>query len=170
VGDDDPIFKAIRENPFSITKTIAKDRERSTAEAEDAFNKQNLFYGGARIKGLGDLEQSFLQRGTEAQSGIRGKLDEIEQALLQAEQESLGRQLDYLMTNPYGGGYGGSGDVGGYDEEPEPPPRRTAPPGFPEVPSTFSWEGQVPFNPVDYGRSLEELRGLFARGRGPFVR
>lgn len=103
---DDAVLQAIRENPYSILKQQQRDQETSTREAEESFNKANLFYGGARVKGLGDLSQSFLQRGADARGAVSGQLDSIEQALMDAERAAAQAEFDYITNAQYNGGDG----------------------------------------------------------------
>lgn len=118
---DDALLQAIRENAMSTTAQLRTEAARETGEAEEGFNKSNLFYGGARIRGLEELGQTQLARSASAQGAVGSRLSAIEEALMQAEQAELDRELDYLMGRqpelddadvPPPGDGGGDADTG----------------------------------------------------------
>lgn len=107
---DDLLLQAIRENSMSTMAQLGREATRETGEAEEGFNKSNLFYGGARIKGLEELGQTQLARSASAQGAVGQRLSAIEEALMAAEQDALQAELDYLAGRQPTGDEGDGGE------------------------------------------------------------
>lgn len=81
-------LQSVRANrPLSTLGRIRHDFTEATDTANEAFNKQGLFYSGHRLKGLGDLERERTLATTDATRQTQRGLDEILRGLLGAQRE-----------------------------------------------------------------------------------
>ena len=131
---DEATAVAARNNPNSVRAQLQKSYEEAQRDLENQYNESNLFYGGARIKGLADLATTLTNQQAQAAGEQQKTLSGIEEqrlsairaadaADLQAQQEAYNRALEAEMGMGYGdyqpdwdalikalGGSGGGGD------------------------------------------------------------
>lgn len=130
---DETTALAAKNNPNSVRAQLQKSYDDAVREAEQGYSDQNLFYGGARIKGLQDLATQLSTQQAQAAGEQQKTLGTIEQqrlaaiaaadaADLQAQQEAEQRAAYAAMMAGYGdmedidwSQFAGldSGDVGG---------------------------------------------------------
>jgi hypothetical protein len=114
--------QAATDNPFSVRQQLATSYQRGQTGLEDQYNKANLFYGGARIKGLGDLANQYQGQLAGAlgqeQSALGGIGDQLNTALsaanardVQAQQDAANRALQLALANGIDPGAGAWGSA-----------------------------------------------------------
>lgn len=151
LGNDDPTIAAIGNNPNasnSILAQINRANEGAVDQAEAGYSSgSNLFYSGARAKGLADLAQSKVRQQADAEAQLRQQLSGFTGAEAAAEEDmrsaisgaqsgayerAMQQALDYGI-GPTGDEPGGGppGPPGGpptpKDLAAKQPPRRPAP-------------------------------------------
>jgi hypothetical protein len=104
LGLDEGTLAAARTNPFSERANLERAATERRTSAEDAYNAGNLYYSGARIKGLGELETGRARQQSELMSAIRARLLGITEAEAKAEREAneaiLEAELQAAMNAP----------------------------------------------------------------------
>ena len=111
LGDESTALAA-KNNPNSVRAQLQKSYQDAQTDLENQYNEQNLFYGGARIKGLGDLAKTLTNEQAQAAGEQQKTLSGIEEqrlaairaadaADLQAQQEAYNRALQEAMESGY---------------------------------------------------------------------
>lgn len=118
---------AAQGNPNSVLAQLAHSYQTGQQGLEEALNQQNLFYGGARVKQLGELANQYQSQVAGATGQEQGALGSIASNLAaaqhaadmqdaQAQQDAYARQLQYALAaggapSDYGGGDTGGGET-----------------------------------------------------------
>lgn len=121
---DEATGQAAAQNPFSALATLKTGYDRNMTNMEEDLNSHNLFYGGTRIKALGDAAHDY--QGQQAnlagqQQQALGGIDANRiAALMQADQQeqaayadAYNRALQFALANMRTSGGGGGYDGGG---------------------------------------------------------
>lgn len=92
-GKDAGYIGSIGANPHSALKRLATGYGRTVRDADQAMNKQNLWYSGFRAKTLADLANDYQQQQYDLSQGTNRALMEINDFLLAAEREARDRKI-----------------------------------------------------------------------------
>lgn len=121
LGAGDPTLGSISDNPDTSTSTLARLKRtygQTVHDSEDAMNTGNLFYGGARIKKLGDLAHDEQTQEADANTAVKQALDQIGATLgstkaglrdrrASAEGDAASRSAQAAILAALSGGLGG---------------------------------------------------------------
>ena len=124
LGLDKSYETAAANNPFSVIHNAKRSYDQGVVSLEDALNKDNLFYSGARGTKLGEAATGFQRTNYGNQQRFRGSLQDVQSTLAQALQSArymemsgqegaYARALSAALAGGYAGGGGGSGGGGG---------------------------------------------------------
>lgn len=100
---------AARGNPNSILAQLARSYQQGQQQLEEDYNQNNLFYSGARIKGLADFAQQYQAQQAAAAQEEQARLGDISSNLaaalhaadlqdIQAQQEAYARSLQSALA------------------------------------------------------------------------
>lgn len=121
LGAEDPTLGSVSDNPDTSTSTLARLKRtygQTVHDSEDAMNTGNLFYGGARIKKLGDLAHDEQTQEADANTAVKQALDQIGATLgstkagirdrrASAEGDAASRSAQAAILAALSGGLGG---------------------------------------------------------------
>lgn len=80
LGEGDPTLGSVSDNPDTSTSTLARLKRsygQTVHDSEESMNQGNLFYGGARIKHLGDMARDEQTNEADANTAVKQALDQI---------------------------------------------------------------------------------------------
>lgn len=90
--------QAADSNPFSVRKQLAKSYDTGQHQLDENYNQQNLFYSGARAKGLGDFANEYQGQlydvAGKQQSALGGIDQNLAMALAAADAQDQQAQQD----------------------------------------------------------------------------
>ena len=124
---------AARDNPFSVARELSRWYSDTGRDLDEGFNKGNLFYSGARAKGLSEHTLGYQRRTSQAESEKQQRLSAIASELAQtlsgldmedvdaqtdAGQRALERSLQYGIDPGAGSKAALTGSVGRLGELP----------------------------------------------------
>jgi hypothetical protein len=115
----DATAQAATGNPFSVRHQLDQGYQQGQQQLEQQYNDQNLFYGGARAKGLSDFATQYQgqQYGAAGQerTALQSITDQLAAALYAADQQDAGGQRDASgrAIDSGAGGSGGAADQQG---------------------------------------------------------
>ncbi len=123
LGLGDTVAQAAEQNPNSLLARLKKSYEDTVRQQESGYNRNNLFYSGARVKGLQDLANQYSGSQADLASQVRQQLGGIGDALAQALAGGQYQRLNALQGVQAPATLGGAAQV----------PETAAPPGFGDV-------------------------------------
>lgn len=156
LGADDPTIGSISHNPNTSTSTlarIARGYRETVASNEEQLNKANLFYGGYRLKRLGDLSYQNQAQQADAAQQMQAALQGIQDQIAAEHQSESDRYLQSL-SDAYGRWIS------------QPPPDDTPPGADPTNPPGGPQVGGVP-QPTLPGPNPGSTVGAFAPPGSP---
>lgn len=83
-GPDDPFVQAAAKNPTSTLAQLGQQHDRGLTDMTENFNKSNLAYSGARVKGETQFGQDFQNALSQAAAAVNQNLSGIDSQLSQA--------------------------------------------------------------------------------------
>lgn len=83
-GPDDPFVQAAAKNPTSTLAQLGQQHDRGLTDMTENFNKSNLAYSGARVKGETQFGQDYENALAQAAAGVNQNLSGIDSQLSQA--------------------------------------------------------------------------------------
>lgn len=81
---DDATAKAAADNPYGVFQQLQKQQGDAATNLDEQFNQNNLFYGGARVKGQHDLADMYGKAGYDETGNEQSALDMVEHNRLAA--------------------------------------------------------------------------------------
>lgn len=129
---DDPNAQAeAANNPYSTLATLLKGYKDTALSHDEALNKDNLFFSGARVKQLGEDANAYQHQTYDArnaaldqfggiQSGLASALSGIDQSDIAAEGDAYGRAQARALANGYDPGAGTNAVTNTDNQNPQP--------------------------------------------------
>jgi hypothetical protein len=100
VGSDDPFFNLISDDPDKSTSTMAminRDYRDRQFNANQDWNANNLWYGGARGYGLNQLNRSKLEDVDASTREVQAQLGNIDDEIAQSQSQWASKLFDMQM-------------------------------------------------------------------------
>lgn len=97
LGQNDPFVEAAGKNPTSTLAQLRGQNERDTTQRTEGYNKANLFYSGARVKGEQQAGEEYQNQLAQAAAAVNGGIAGIEGNLLSALGQSNGQRASALQ-------------------------------------------------------------------------